>query len=230
MSIYLAIKHFRYFVEGREFCVLTDHKPLTYALPSVSQRQSPRQLRQLTFISQFTSDIRYIKGTNNSVVDALSRIDINCCSVSDSASNIDFSKMAEAQTADPDFKKCEADSSLQLKAVPIPDSDKSIICDMSTGTPRPLVPVSFRRAAFSTLHSLSHPGIRATQRLITSRFVWPNVNTDVRTWTRNCLQCQRSKVHRHTFTPLSTFLPPGIRFDHIHINLVGPLPPSKGYT
>ena len=49
-------------------------------------------------------------------------------------------------------------------------------------------------------------------------------------WARACLQCQRSKVHRHTVTPLSTFASPDIRFDHIHIDLVGPLPHSRGHT
>ena len=33
---------------------------------------------------------------------------------------------------------------------------------------------------FNSLHNLSHPGIRATQKLITSRFVWPGINSDVR--------------------------------------------------
>jgi hypothetical protein len=28
LAVYLTIKHFRYFVEGREFFILTDHKPL----------------------------------------------------------------------------------------------------------------------------------------------------------------------------------------------------------
>ena len=32
LAIVLAIKHFRYFVEGRQFEVLTDHKPLTYIM------------------------------------------------------------------------------------------------------------------------------------------------------------------------------------------------------
>ena len=31
-------------------------------------------------------------------------------------------------------------------------------------------------------------------------------------------------------TPLGTFATPDIRFDNIHIDIVGPLPPSNGYT
>ena len=40
LAVYLAIKHF---LEGRHFHVLTDHKPLTYALNSRPDRHSPRQ-------------------------------------------------------------------------------------------------------------------------------------------------------------------------------------------
>ena len=32
--LYLTIKHFRHALEGRQFHVLTDHKPLTFSLPS----------------------------------------------------------------------------------------------------------------------------------------------------------------------------------------------------
>ncbi len=81
-----------------------------------------------------------------------------------------------------------------------------------------------------TPHSLSHPGIRATQRLLTTRYVWPSINADVRRWTQSCLQCQRSKVQCHTVTPLSTFATPDARFDKVHIDIVGPLPPSNGCT
>ena len=83
---------------------------------------------------------------------------------------------------------------------------------------------------FNSLHSLSHPGVEATQRLITARFIWPNINHDVKQWTCSCLQCQCSKVHRHTVSPLSTFATPDARFNQIHVDIVGPLPPSRGYT
>ena len=56
--------------------------------------------------------------------------------------------------------------------------------------------------------------------------VWPNINRNVRQWTRTCLHCQRCKVQHHTSASLSTFEIPTTCFSHVHIDLVGPLPPS----
>ena len=91
----------------------------------------------------------------------------------------------------------------------------------------PYVPSKFRRTVFDTLHSLAHLGVRATQKLLTTRYVWPSINKDVRHWTQSCLRCQKAKVHQHTVTPLGTFSTPDARFDYIHIDIVGPLPVSK---
>ena len=73
LAIYLAIKYFRYFVEGCQFYILTDHKPLTYTFSTHSDGYSPRQVRHLDFIYQFTTDIRHVRGCENPVADALSR-------------------------------------------------------------------------------------------------------------------------------------------------------------
>ena len=105
-----------------------------------------------------------------------------------------------------------------------------LLCDVSTGALRPYILERFRRPIFETLHNLSHPGIRATQRRLVSRYSWPSINKDVRMWARQCHACQLSKVQRHTSAPLSKFLPPDARFDHVHIDLVGPLPSSNGST
>ena len=230
LAVYLAVKHFRYFIEGRHFHVLTDHKPLTYALHTRSDKHSPRQARHLDFITQFTSDIRHVKGSANTPADTLSRIETNAL-LDSSPPVIDFRAMAAAQHTDDDIIRLRSSpSSLKIEAVPLTMSDSTILCDTSTGVARPLVPKEFRHAVFESLHFLSHPGIRATQRLLTARYVWPNIKADSRKWTRSCLQCQTSKVQRHTVTPLSTFLTPTARFDRIHIDIVGPLPPSKGFT
>lgn len=73
LAVYLATRRFRYFIEGREITIFTDHKPLTYAMSAKTER-SPRQTRQLDFISQFTTNIKYIRGKDNVVADSLSRI------------------------------------------------------------------------------------------------------------------------------------------------------------
>ncbi|GFX85361.1 transposon Ty3-I Gag-Pol polyprotein [Trichonephila clavipes] len=71
-SIYSSVKKFKHMLEGRTFVIYTDQKPLTYAFQQHSEKCSPRQLRHLDFISQFSTDIRYTKGSDNTVADALS--------------------------------------------------------------------------------------------------------------------------------------------------------------
>ena len=93
---------------------------------------------------------------------------------------------------------------------------------------RPFVLAEFRRTVFTALHSLS--GVRATQRLITDHYVWAGMNSDIRTWTQSCRQCQQAKVHRHTVTPLSTFANPDARFPQVHIDSIEPLPHSRGHS
>ena len=225
LAVYLCIKHFRHLLEGRSFMVYTDHKPLTHALNAQPDRYSPREVRQLDFISQFTSDLRHISGKHNLAADALSRAHINTLN----DITVDFDAIALAQTTDDEILEL-TDGPLKLKHVPIPSSDKTILCDMSTGFPRPYIPASFRKTIFHSLHNLSHPGIRATQKLLTDRFVWDGINRDVRSWARTCLKCQRCKIHRHVKSPLGTFSSPDARFGHVHLDIVGPLPPSEGYT
>ena len=72
LAVYATIKYFRHNLEGRNFFVNTDHKPLTFVTSSVTERASLRQTRHLAFIAEFTTDIRYVIGETNSVADALS--------------------------------------------------------------------------------------------------------------------------------------------------------------
>ena len=137
--------------------------------------------------------------------DALSRMDTNSIIPLDQ-SNINFEVMAQLQTADPELQWMVSHpdaTSLTLEQVPLPSNTLvlTLVCDTSTGKHRPMVPPSMCR---QVLHSMSHPGMKATQRLITARLVWPNIKRDVRQWTKACLSCQRAKVNRHTTLHLRT--------------------------
>ncbi|BHF73780.1 hypothetical protein SprV_0401686300 [Sparganum proliferum] len=93
LAVYLSIRHFRRFLEGREFVFLTDHKPLVFALRASVDRYSSREIRHLDFISQFSCDIQHVRGKENVVADALSRIEMAFVTTD----AIDFTLMTEAQ-------------------------------------------------------------------------------------------------------------------------------------
>ena len=61
-------------MEAKPFTVYTDHKPLAFAFASLADR-SPRQSRHLSYIAEFTTDIRHVHGKYNVVADTLSRIE-----------------------------------------------------------------------------------------------------------------------------------------------------------
>ena len=48
-------------------------------------------------------------------------------------------------------------------------------------------------------------------------------------WTKKCIPCQSYKVHTHIKAQLERLSIPQRQFDHIHVDLVRPLPPSNGY-
>ncbi|GFW81623.1 transposon Tf2-8 polyprotein [Trichonephila clavipes] len=226
LAIYSAIRHFRYMLEARDFTVFTDHKPLTYAFRQKSDKCSPRQIRQLDFITQFTTNIVHIPGSDIIAADVLSRV-----SAITFPSQIDYDCIAETQQTDQELHTLIASgTSLELKKVTFPNSSTEIMCDLSTGTARPYIPKQHRQDVFSAMHNLSHPGIRRSVHLMKQRFVWPSISSDVSKWAKHCLACQKSKIHRHTRSPLSSFQEPSQRFDHVHLDLIGPLPPSNGYT
>jgi len=101
---------------------------------------------------------------------------------------------------------------------------------MSTGVFRPFVPQPLRQSIFNHFHNLAHPGTRATCRLISARYIWSGMAKDITTWCKQCLPCQTSKVQQHIHTtPVHIPVPPK-PFSHIHVDIVGPLPPSSGFT
>ena len=73
LAVYAAIRHFQWALEGRRFYVLSDHKPLTFALHRQSDAWSARQQRHLSYVAEYTSDIRHVAGKENVVADCLSR-------------------------------------------------------------------------------------------------------------------------------------------------------------
>jgi len=73
LAAFSAVRHFRFLLEGRQFRLLTDHKPLVSAMTRVTPPWSARQQRHMSYIAEFTADFRHTPGAANFVADALSR-------------------------------------------------------------------------------------------------------------------------------------------------------------
>jgi len=54
-----------------------DHEPLVKAFYSSTQRDNARECRHLSEIASLCTNLKYIKGRDNVVADALSRVEID---------------------------------------------------------------------------------------------------------------------------------------------------------
>ncbi|XP_033212394.1 uncharacterized protein LOC117169988 [Belonocnema kinseyi] len=55
------------------------------------------------------------------------------------------------------------------------------------------------------------------------------VDEDCRIWAKTCIPCQRAKVTRHVTAPIGKFGETDGRFEHVHLDIVGPLPSFLGF-
>ena len=164
---------------------MTDHLPLVHAFSKKTDPDSNRQQRQLSAITEYNCHLTHHPGKSNSVADALSRNVIAAAEI-----GLDMEKLQRLQENEGD--NIRRNTSLSFAKVPSPDKKHSILCDISTGKPRPWIPKEMRKEAFKLIHNLSHPSQRSTCRLMTSKYVWENINKDCKEWAKSCQSCQTS--------------------------------------
>lgn len=71
------------------------------------------------------------------------------------------------------------------------------------------------------MHKLSHQGIKATQKMIERRFIWTNINKNVRAWAYTCLMCPQTKIFRHRCLFIFSFFPSSKQFARVYVAIVG---------
>ena len=98
---HLITNHFHYLVEGREFTLWSNHKLLVAAFQLKSDQLIGRRAQQLSFISEFTTDVRHVRGDKNVIADVLSQLEINRIVFTQDA--LDYNEIAAAHRDDNDI-------------------------------------------------------------------------------------------------------------------------------
>ena len=105
---------------------------------------------------------------------------------------LNWAQLATEQTSCKDLAALHAKQLHHLVAVQV--EGFPVWCDVSMGVWRTGVPKDFRQQVFDTIQGLVHPGVCATLRQVSNRFVWPGLATDVNEWSRQCVTCCSAKV------------------------------------
>jgi len=254
LAIIRALQDFRHWLTGTKYpvTVLTDHNNLNYF--KTKQLLSGRQARWMQFLANFDLQIRYRPGRQSSVPDKLSRRadhepttevqpeqqtllpptlfeephEVNSI-LTTSLSDRNYGKeIYKAQALDPlilEFNK-------KLEGDPIPKGWKKYE-DLWTYMGKIYIPPSLRQDVFREMHSqgqAAHPGTKGTVKVVTADYYWPQLQTDVKEWIKNCDTCQRMKNRNKK--PHGTLNPidPTPRFwGVVTTDLITGLPPCKGY-
>ena len=189
-------------LEERIFTIFTSHKPLTNALFRVSPLWSACQEHHLSYLAEFIF-IVHSPGIENAVAETLSR---PSSALTSSASalvppplsalplllasdpnhygfNVSF--LPPLQLACPSVSEMQSSPSISLVSVPL--REKLLLCGLSTGSLHLLLPLQLCRKLFNLLHAPSYPGVCASHRLISSRFVRPGLSHDGGLWSKSFL-------------------------------------------
>ena len=244
LAVYLATKHFSYFLEGSNFTIQTDHQALVSAAANAKPRESAREVRHLQYITTMRPTWEFVLGIENVTADALSRATPEAMSISKSTRNTEdhtqtintitntlvhrqYDAIKAHQAIDEELrlligKNHSTNPSQELLLI------NNLFCVKNNDLIRIYIPQPLRNTMLHDIHDSTHPGIRTTVREAARLYYWPCMNKDVASWARACTRCQSAKIIKHNIAPPVLLPPSSGKFHDIHLDIVGPLTELKG--
>lgn len=254
LAIVRALKKWRSDLLGASFEVYTDHKTLEFF---TKQRDlSKKQLRWSEFLADYDFVIKYVRGEDNTVADALSR-EFTCdgnplsdelVSPSLCASILAASPVTATPLVAPVLSLSVDEELLTLiKEGYAGDAWCAKLLDKGIGLAgvsiragllyvgdRLVVPrvAKVRELLYQLAHdSLGHFGCDKTYLSLRGSFYWPNMKRDLEeAYIPGCVPCQRNKSPTtKPAGPLHSLAVPDARFACVAMDFVGPLPADEGF-
>ena len=214
LAIYHAIKECQFYLQGADFTVLTDHRPLkgVFRKP-LAEIENARLLRFREKLTDYSFDVDYVPGKTHLIADALSRaplfdppeeeaINVNATLTNKLAADPALQQFYDAAANDPSYLAVVKAIIDGKSPAVLPPSHpartfKSIWDDLSVqddlllilNDSRLVVPSACRQKVLSNLHA-SHAGISKTRQLARNLYYWPGMSASIQTLIENCEECQ----------------------------------------
>ena len=236
LAIVRALKKFRADLLGTHFTVYTDHRTL-----ECFQKQrdlSRRQARWQEFLAEYDFEIVYVKGEENTVADALSRMPEELPARETGLLGAVGAVMTVS--ADPklsgDIRSGYKSDSFCQKVLANLDSFPSaeVVDGLIFLGSRLVIPRvgRIREGLFRAAHdSLGHFGAEKSYASLRSAYYWPRMRTELEeAYIPGCDACQRNKGStKKPAGPLHPLPVPDGRCDSVAIDFIGPLPEDEGF-
>jgi hypothetical protein len=201
VAIVHALKMWRHYLMGKIFELRTDHSGLKYLYdqPTLNSRKT----RRLEFLSEYKFDIKYIKGKENKVVDALSRKVHLMHATTIRMHHLDLKRrILDVVVIDQHYLQVKeslqgGDVQHKVKEYEIKEyglcMHKNRIYVPSFGELRNFVLKEMHNGPYAR-----HPGYQKKITTIRSQFFCLRMKKDVDDYISRCMECQRVKDdHRH---------------------------------
>ena len=230
LALIWACQHFRHYLLGIHFTVLTDHHSLCW-LKNLNN-PSGRLSRWAIQLSEFNFDIVYKKGKLNCNADCLSRYPQDVPVLSIDVVNITQEKLIASQKVDSFWKgiRESLDSNPFGKYILVQD----LLC-YRLRTPYgnkyvPCVPREFVQDIMFLCHDVNEAGHLGRNRMmdkIKDRFYWPGMVRDISNYVLSCPKCQATRENNAKPTSEMVPIPPTDIFYQIGMDIIGPIHESK---
>ena len=227
LAVVFATDHFRVYLLGRSFTLVTDHSALRW-LHSVEPKG--RLARWVMHLQEYTFAVKHRSGSTNGNADALSRLTPEI-TPSCATTMIPGNNLQQAQKDDPQVSKIMEMKSLGLPKPPyfVWANDpilrvfwhawdnlyltngvlvKGLPGNESIPNYAFVIPTSLVESILNGIHCSpfsGHLGIKRTLRRARDRFYWPKMAAQITDFVKSCVVCAQSKLDpNHRKAPLQS--------------------------
>ena len=240
LAVVWGCERFNIYLAGKEFVLVTDHKPLE-CIYSAKSKPPARIERWLLRLQPYRFKVEYKPGKYNPA-DVLSRAPLDEQSGKDNkaeeyayfiASHAVPSALTEAEVIEEtrkDPKLCQIMKAIKTGNWESCDSafrkiyhELFIVKNMVMRDTRIVVPVSLQKKILRLAHE-GHMGIVKTKQRLRTKVWWPGIDKEIEQVVRQCHACQLVSTQSEKSEPIiSTEMPSG-PWEILGVDLCGPFP------